>query len=135
MSTGKRRIFEPEFKLLVVSRLMAGESPAAVSRELGVRRTQLSKWSGHFRRDGPEGLRRAGRPRRLTAAMPDAPIKTSGQMKDLAGARDRIAELERKVGQQQLELDFFRQALRQVRGARRPNAESGVTGSTQSSKR
>ena len=54
---------------------------------------------------------------------------------ELEAARTRIAELERKVGQQQLELDFFRQALRQVRGARRPSAGPGVTGSTESSKR
>jgi hypothetical protein len=50
-------------------------------------------------------------------------------------ARRRIAELERKVGQQQLELDFFRQALRQVEEARRRSSAPGVTGSTQSSKR
>jgi hypothetical protein len=43
--------------------------------------------------------------------------------------------LERKVGQQQVDLDFFRQALQRVRGARRPSAEPGVTGSTRSSKR
>jgi hypothetical protein len=33
---------------------------------------------------------------------------------DLTAARQRIAELERKIGQQQLELDFFRTALRHV---------------------
>jgi hypothetical protein len=32
---------------------------------------------------------------------------------DLAEARRRIAELQRKVDQQQLELDFLKQALRQ----------------------
>ena len=32
----------------------------------------------------------------------------------LAAAEKRIAELERKIGQQQVELDFFQQALRQV---------------------
>jgi hypothetical protein len=32
----------------------------------------------------------------------------------LAAARRRIAELERKVGQQQLDLDFFRAALQHV---------------------
>lgn len=50
-------------------------------------------------------------------------------------APERIAELERKVGQQQIELDFFRQALRRVREARWPSAGHGVTGSTRSSKR
>jgi hypothetical protein len=55
--------------------------------------------------------------------------------KDLATARRRIEELERKVGQQQVELDFFRQALRQVGEARRPNDGSGVRTSTRSSRR
>jgi hypothetical protein len=43
--------------------------------------------------------------------------------------------LERKVGQQQVELDFFRQALRQVGGAREPNERPGVRASTRSSRR
>ena len=38
---------------------------------------------------------------------------------DPAAAARRIAELERKIGQQQLELDFFRAALRHVRELRR----------------
>jgi transposase-like protein len=38
---------------------------------------------------------------------------------DVAVAARRIAELERKIGQQQLELDFFRAALRHVRELRR----------------
>jgi hypothetical protein len=54
---------------------------------------------------------------------------------DLAAARKRIIALERKVGQQQLELDFFRQALRRVGGARQPSGGSGVRTSTRSSRR
>jgi transposase-like protein len=38
---------------------------------------------------------------------------------DAASVARRIAELERKIGQQQLELDFFRAALRHVRASRR----------------
>jgi hypothetical protein len=60
--------------------------------------------------------------------------KRLGQQ-DLAMARQRISELERKIGQQQVDLDFFRQALRQVGGARQPGEELGVTASTRSSKR
>jgi transposase len=54
---------------------------------------------------------------------------------DLSLAGQRIAELERKVGQQQLELDFFQQALRQVEAKRRPIDASGAKPSTPSSKR
>jgi hypothetical protein len=34
---------------------------------------------------------------------------------ELLAARRRIAELERKVGQQELELDFFGEALRRIK--------------------
>jgi hypothetical protein len=54
---------------------------------------------------------------------------------DVAKSQQRIAELERKIGQQQVELDFFRQALRQVRGKRRPSDGPGVKASTPSSRR
>jgi hypothetical protein len=54
---------------------------------------------------------------------------------DLAAARKRISELERKVGQQQVELDFFRKALRQVEGARQPSDGPGARASTRSSRR
>jgi hypothetical protein len=53
----------------------------------------------------------------------------------LAAARARIAELERKIGQHQVDIDFFQEALRQIEGIRRANAALGVTASTRSSKR
>jgi hypothetical protein len=80
------------------------------------------------------GRARLRRPMRLgDEARAQAPPETPAA--ELEAARTRIAELERKIGQQQVELDFFRQALQQVRGARRPNAGAGVTAFTGSSKR
>jgi transposase len=98
-----------------------------LSAELGVSQVHLYKWRLHFCRGGPEALRGAGRPLKLATAGPPG----SG---DLAVARKRLAELERKIGQQQLELDFFRQALRQVGGAREPSDGLGVPASTRSSR-
>jgi hypothetical protein len=57
------------------------------------------------------------------------------QVRDVTTARKRITELERKIGQQQVELDFFRQALRQVREARQPSDRHGVSASTPRSRR
>jgi hypothetical protein len=37
---------------------------------------------------------------------------------ELARAQRRVADLERKIGQQQVDLDFFRRALRHVRERR-----------------
>jgi hypothetical protein len=53
----------------------------------------------------------------------------------LARAQRRIAELERKIGQQQVDLDFFQRALRQVRELRQHSGVPGGTASTRSSKR
>jgi transposase len=54
---------------------------------------------------------------------------------ELAEAKRRIAELERKIGQQQVDLDFFRQALRQVEANRAATNGRGPKLSTASSKR
>jgi transposase len=45
------------------------------------------------------------------------------------------AALERKIGQQQVDLDFFRRALRHVRERVRPSVVLGVVRSTKSSRR
>ena len=45
--------------------------------------------------------------------------RSPADLTDPAEAQQRIDELERKIGQQQLELDFFRAALRHVRELRR----------------
>jgi transposase len=135
------RVFSRAFKVGIVRRMLAGESVSALARELKATRKDLYVWRDRFLAGGPEALRGRGRPpkaeaaslvasgAKAQAAVPDTPAA------ELEEARKRIAELERKVGQQQVDLDFFRQALQRVRGARRPSAEPGVTGSTRSSKR
>ena len=130
------RKFSREFKLEVVRRILAGEQIRALSEELTVLRKDLYAWRKLFRAGGAEALRPLGRPRKGDDVVASRVKERSRNV--AAGdtcAPERIAELERKIGQQQIELDFFRQALRQVREARRPNAGPGVTGSTRSSKR
>jgi transposase len=65
---------------------------------------------------GKAGLahRRGGRPRKIVADDKNGPDAMSGRG-ELLAARRRIAELERKVGQQELELDFFGEALRRIK--------------------
>ena|SRR5579872_87164 len=132
--------YSREFKLGAIRRMLAGENVSALARELKVRRKRLYLWRDGYRSRGPEGLRPRGRPRKAAAvakvetmgSRKTAPTQSSGE---LAAAKRRIAELERKVGQQQLELDFFRQALQQVSGKRRPSDGPGAPASTRSSKR
>ena len=129
------RKFSREFKLEAVRRILAGEQIRALSEELTVLRKDLYAWRKLFRAGGAEALRPLGRPRKGDDVVASRVKERSRNV--AAGdtcAPERIAELERKIGQQQIELDFFRQALRQVREARRPNAGPGVMGSTRSSK-
>ncbi len=137
MSKRKIRVFSREFKLAAVRRMVAGENVSTLSRELKVRRKDLYCWRDRFRSGGPDALRGRGRPRKAAVAAPSAghPMTQTAPDAQLAGARTRIAELERKVGQQQVDIDFFREALRQVGGVRRASAAPGVTASTRSSKR
>jgi transposase len=134
------RVFSREFKVGIVRRMLGGENVSALARELRFSRKDLYVWRDRFLAGGPEALRGRGRPPKAGAAGSAASVTRAQAPPDtpaaeLEAAHKRVAELERKIGQQQVELDFFRQALRQVRGARRPSAGPGVTGSTKSSKR
>jgi transposase len=131
MPKQRSRVFSRAFKLAAVRRMMAGENVSALSRELQVLRKDLYYWRTRFRAGGPEALRGKGRPRKADAI----PVKPKEPPGDVEAARAQIAELERKIGQQQVELDFFRQALRRFEGTRRRNAEPGAPRSTRSSKR
>jgi len=131
MPKRRSRVFSRGFKLAAVRRMMAGENVSALSRELQVLRKDLYYWRSRFRAGGPEALRGKGRPRKADAI----PMKAKEPPGDVEAAREHIAELERKIGQQQVELDFFRQALRRFEGARQRKAEPGVPPSTRSSKR
>src|SRR5580704_13021772 len=130
MPKRRSRVFSRAFKLAAVRRLMAGENVSALSRELQVLRKDLYYWRTRFRAGGPEALRGKGRPKKIE--LRQAPKVPPGEVEK---ARERIAELERKIGQQQVDLDFFRQALQRVGRACRPSAEPGVRRSTRSSKR
>ena len=125
-----RRSFTRAFKLAAVQRMASTESIVGLADELGVQRRLLYSWRDHFQTGGAAALRRAGRPSREDAAVAEVPVAVA-ELTDSAAARQRIEELERKVGQQQLELDFFRAALRHVREQRSKKDGPGETASTQ----
>jgi transposase len=131
------RVLTRAFKLSALNRMAAGENVCALARELKIRRKLLYEWRDQLRAGGPAALRSPGRPRKV-ALTETAAIAAPGETAppgELTVARARIAELERKVGQQQLDLDFFKRALRQVKASRRPSDGPGATASTHSSKR
>ena len=95
MSTGKRRVFTREFKLSAIERVLAGEMAKAVCTDLQIPQGHLSNWCEQYRRYGPEGIRRAGRPMK--------PLRPPfvGHAHDLPTAQQQISDLQRKVEQQQ----------------------------------
>jgi transposase len=115
MSREKQAEYAMALKLAAVHRVRAGESVRAVAEELGIRRKRLYVWKDRYAELGEAGLRRqrGGRPRKEAPEAGRGAPANAGRGKLLA-ARKQIAELERKVGQQELELDFFGEALRRI---------------------
>jgi transposase-like protein len=117
------RTFTPEYRVGVARRIAAGESVAALSRELSIRRSVLYRWRDAYRKDGEGGLQRpAGRPAGTQRAKPPVDPRESAQR--------RIAELERKIGQQQVENDFLKRAFKRVEELRQKRLRNGATAST-----
>jgi transposase len=136
MSKVVRRRFGRSFKLEAVRRMVAGESGTALSRELGVKRTILYRWRDAVRDGGEEALRDGpGRPKRAEKAAMALARGPAARARDLTEARRQIAELERKVGEQQVALDFFKGALQRIEASPLPNDGGGVTGSSPRSRR
>jgi len=99
--SAKNRVFSREFKENVAQRILTGASVSALHHELQIKRSVLYRWRDAYRKGGAAGLERpTGRP----AGIPTAPRPTGGPEQ---AAAQRIAELERKIGQQSLDLDFF----------------------------
>jgi transposase len=109
-----RRIFTKEFKLAAVQRLERGSSAGEVARAMEVSANVLHRW----RREIREGAGNA--------------FPGHGQQR---WAETRMAELERKVGQQALELDFLKGCLQRVEQQRMLQAVTGNPPSTKGSKK
>ncbi len=107
-----RRKFTKEFKLTAIERLRAGEPAGVVARSLEVNRQELYRWQCDLEQHGEGAFPGVGRRR---------------------AEKDRIAELERKIGQQTLEIDFLRRALQRVEEQRRLRAASSGAPSTSKS--
>jgi transposase len=113
----KHREYPMALKQAAVARVAAGESIAEVARDLKLRGRLLYAWRDKVRTGGPAALRERGRPRKGAAAVAASGPAAAGEG-ELARAQRRVADLERKIGQQQVDLDFFRRALRHVRETR-----------------
>src|SRR5215471_3486696 len=99
-----RRQFTREFKLTAVRRLEEGVSLGEVARALEVNANVLHRWRREFRQGPGNAFPGAGKRR---------------------WSEGRIAELERKIGQQTLEIDFLKGCLQRIAEQRMLQALSG----------
>ena len=99
-----RRQFTREFKLAAVKRLEDGVSLGEVARALEVNPNVLHRWRREFRAGAGNAFPGNGTQR---------------------WAEGRIAELERKIGQQALEIDFLKGCLQRIEQQRMLQALTG----------
>ena len=109
-----RRQFTKEFKLAAVRRLEQGVSIGEAARALEVNPNVLHRWRREFRQGAGNVFPGNGKQR---------------------WSEGRLAELERKVGQQALEIDFLRRCLQHVEEQRKLQALTTRGSSTRTSKK
>jgi transposase-like protein len=117
-----------EFKLRALARMDAAADVTVLAKELGVHRRLLYAWRRKFQSGGADALHQIGRP--LTGAAACDETSDPSSPAAIGSEQRRIEALERKIGQQQLDLDFFRAALRHVREQRPVKGGPGGTPST-----
>jgi transposase len=126
-SPTKRR-WSVAFKLQVIAKMDEAASVTMLAEEIGIDREILYVWRRKYRSGGAGALSTLGRPSNLSR-LTEVPLSEPSP-DGLEAKQRRIEELERKIGQQQLELDFFRAALRHVREPRRTSGAAGEAPST-----
>jgi len=117
-----RRRFSREYKIAAVRRVMDGEQVGAVARELDIKFRVLWAWKKRVIERGEEHLHELGRPKQ--SRQPGRVETPDG------GQQRRMAELERLVGRQQMEIRFLAKALRQVEERRQQKKNAGGVASS-----
>ena len=109
-----RRKFSKEFKLAAIRSLQTGQSAGEVARALEVHPSDLYRWRRELEEHGERAFTGIGKKR---------------------AEESQVAELERKIGQQALEIDFLKRTLQHVEEQRRLRALTGGAASTNRSKK
>ena len=112
----KSHQYPTAYKLKAIKRAEGGEGVLPVARKLGIPRKILHDWIKAWKAHGPEGLNRKPGPKpgpRKLRPLQAEETKRSA----LALASVRIAELERLVGRQQMDIDFFSKSLARLGAA------------------
>jgi len=109
-----RRKFSKEFKQTAINRLNSGQTAAEVARALEVHPSDLHRWRRELQEHGERAFNGAGKKR---------------------AEETQIAELERKIGQQTIQIDFLKRALQHVEEQRLLRALNSGAPSTNRSKK
>ena len=99
-----RRQFTKEFKLAAIQRLELGASVSEVARAFEVNPNVLHRWRKEFRQGPGNAFPGLGKRR---------------------WDEGRVAQLERKIGQQALEIDFLKGCLQRINEQRKLQALAG----------
>jgi transposase len=98
------RQFTKEFKLAAVQRLEMGASVAEVVRAFEINQNMLRRWRQEFRQGPGNAFPGLGKRR---------------------WEETRVVQLERKIGQQALEIDFLKRCLQRIDEQRKLQALTG----------
>lgn len=101
------------FRTEIVEKMVSGINVTALAKLHKLPRSMMYRWREAYRNQGPAGLEGVqGRPPKKTSSVrktaPRQPVSVEERL------RERIAELERKVGQQAVEIDFFRGVFKRL---------------------
>jgi len=102
--------YSRELKISAMKALEAGETSGQVARKFEISPKLLEKWRSEWRARGEAAFPGAGRRSRIEIS---------------SSAGQRIAELERKIGQMAMENDFLKKALQHFKEHHQPGIVSG----------
>jgi len=110
-----RQEYSRELKIAVMREIDSGKSSAEVARMYQLSPKRLEAWKADWRAKGEQAF----------------PGKGSHPQSRLDA--ERIVELERKIGQQTMEIDFLKKALRRFREQALPVVGNGAVASMRKS--
>jgi len=105
-----RRIYTRELKMAAMREIDDGRTVAEVARQLELSPKALERWRGEWRARGELAFPGSGR-RGLAAELTEL---------------QRVAELERKIGQLTMENDFLKKVLAHLRAHQPPAVVAGA---------
>lgn len=111
----KQTRYSLSFRERAVRRMKLGDNASKLARELKVHRTTLYMWKRQLEK------------RRFRRVADPEPDWRDHRIEELEG---KIARLERVIGAQSLDLNFFESALRRVEETARTSGDAGKKSST-----